>query len=258
MTQKAVSSSMWMRRPVLFAGALLTIGLAAPLSASVITYEETIQDTKDPLVFFDTRRDLERSQTLGDGSAPLVELDDAVIVTQNSVSDSFGRWVSDPVTYTHLFLPVGPVLKFDSASLQITAASVSGTPTVGPPPDLIEFLFGLGTPDDPVSANGQFLGYLNPANPFKEVMWQFSTGDSALIGLLLADDRLNVTVTPLGPGFIGEKPDDPSEPNGDKIAVRSSTLSVTYRVPEPTSMTLLLAAGLAAALVRKRSGSRRS
>ena len=232
-----------------------------PLRAAVITYEEVIRDTKDPLVFFDFRRDLERSRSLGDGSSPLVELDDAVIEAQNLVSDSFGRWGREPIAYSHVFQAVAPVESFLLASLKISAASVSGTPDNPLIPDFFELLLGLGTPDDMVVVDGIFVGYLNPANPFAEVTVEFSTGDAAVLGVLLADNRLDVTIIPMGPGFIGEppvEPEEPGEPNGDKIAVRSSTLSVTYTVPEPASVTLLLAAGVAALFARKRSTSRRA
>jgi hypothetical protein len=109
---------------------------------------------------------------------------------------------------------------------------VNTAPGEGFPPNFIEILLGLGTPDDPVLGDETDLGFF-PSSPFfGESTFVFDSGDVLLIGLLLADDRLNVTITPTGPGFL-------LEPEGDKISVRSSTLEVTYNVPEPATVSLI-------------------
>ena len=229
-------------------GALLSLMAVAPLQAAVITYEEIIEDLNAPLVFIDVIQNLQRTRTLGDGSPPEVEGNNLAIIVQNGVSASFGRWVNDPITYSHVFHSVGAVNSFVLASLEILASSVSPTPPEGFPPDFFELLFGIGTPDDPVDVDGNFIGYLTPGHPLQETTFQFSTGDTALIALLLENDRVRVTITPMGPGSIGEA-------DGDKIRVRSSTFQVTYQtqaVPEPGSAVLLAVGLLAAGLSRAR------
>ncbi len=226
---------------------LPSLMVTAPLHAGVITYEEILEDLNDPLVFIDVIQNLQRTRTLGDGSSPVVEGSDLTILLQNGVSGSFGRWVRDPVMYSHVFHSVGAVDSFVLASLEILASSVSPTPPPGFPPDFFELLFGIGTPDDPVVVDGNFIGYLTPGHPLKETTFEFSTGDTALIALLLENDRIRVTITPMGPGSIGE-------PEGDKIRVRSSAFQVTYQtqaVPEPGAAALLAAGLLAAGLCSK-------
>jgi len=219
-----------------------------PLHAGLVTYEEILLDLNDPLVFVDVIQNLQRTRTLGDGSPPEVEDGNINIIVQNGVSASFGRWVREPITYSHVFHSVGTVDSFVLASLEILASSVSPTPPPGFPPDFFELLFGIGTPDDPVDVDGNFIGYLTPGHPLKETTFEFSTGDTALIALLLENDRVRVTITPTGPGPIAEA-------QGDKIRVRSSTFQVTYRtqavVPEPGTATLLAAGLLAARLYSK-------
>jgi len=234
-------------------GALLlslpSLMVTAPLHAGVITYEEILEDLNQPLVFFDFLQNLQRTRTLGDGSPPVVTENDLVIQLQNAVSGSFGRWGTDPVMYSHVFQSVGMVDSFMLASLEILAASVSPTPPPGFPPEFFELLFGIGTPDDPVVVDGVMIGFLTPGHPFKETTLEFSTGDTALIALLLENDRIRVTITPMGPGSIGE-------PDGDKISVRSSAFQVTYQtqaVPEPGAAALLAAGLLAAGLYSKGS-----
>lgn len=230
-------------------GVLLSFLGSAPLHAGVITYEEILEDLNSPPVFFDFLQNLQRTRTLGDGSLPEVENNNLLIQLQNGVSDSFGRWGTDPVTYSHVFDSVGTVDSFLLASLQIRAASVSPTPPPGFPPEFFELLFGIGTPDDPVVVDGLFIGYLTPGHPLQETTFQYSTGDTALIALLLENNRIRVSITPMGPGSIGEA-------EGDKVSVRSSTFRVTYRVPEPAGASLLVAALLAAGLARKRRQAR--
>jgi hypothetical protein len=230
-------------------GVLLVLGSTAPLQAGVITYEEILEDLNDPLVFVDFLQNLQRTRTLGDGSPPEIEGNNRLIRVQNNVSPSFGRWGTDEVTYSHVFHSVGEVDSFLLASLEIRAASVSPTPQEGvPPPDFFELLFGIGIPDDPVVVDGQLIGYLTPGHPLQTTTFQYSTGDTALIELLLENDRINVSITPLGPGPI-------LEGNGDKVSVRSSTLRVTYQTgsaPEPGTGLLFSGGLLAAGLARKR------
>jgi len=228
--------------------ALFVLGCASPLRAGLITYEEILEDLNDPLVFIDVLQNLQRTRTLGDGSLPDITDNDLFIRVQNEVSDGFGRWQREPVTYAHVFHSVGPVDSFMLVSFQISAASVSPNPGEGFPPDSIELLLGIGEPDDPVEAEGIPLGYLTPGNPFAETVFEFSSGDTALIALLLDQDRIRVRITPTGPGWIGEA-------EGDKISVRSSTFRATYNtqaIPEPGAAGLLAAGLLAAGLARRR------
>jgi len=217
----------------------LLLVAAAPSWATAITYEETLEDLNNPFVVFDFPQNLQRTRNFGDGSPPSVLDNDLLISFLNDVSDNFGKWDAEPVTYSHIFVPIGPVESFESLRLTITAASVNTAPGEGFPPDFIEIILGLGTPDDPVEGDGTPLGFFPPSPFFGESTFVFDTESALLIGMFLADDRLDVTITPTGPGFL-------LEPNGDKISVRSSRLEVTYNVPEPATVSLLALALLAA------------
>lgn len=215
---------------------------ALPVQAGLVTYEEILEDVNNPFVVFDFPQDLVRTRTLGDGSAPDVDNGDFAIGNQNDVSNNFGRWTADEVSYTHVFIPIGDVASFQFLKLTITAASVNTSPTPGPPPDFFEIILGTGEPDDAVLGDGVFFGFL-PGSPFfAESTFTLENGNSAQIALLLNDNELAINITPLGPGGL-------FEPEGDRISVRSSTLQVTYVVPEPSMLLLfplLLAAGQAA------------
>jgi hypothetical protein len=230
-------------RASLAAFALLAAG--SSLEAGVITYVETLEDLNNPLVYLENfvPTNLDRTRSLGDGSPPQHQGIDLIIQNQNDVSHLFGQWTSDPVTYSHVFIPVGPISSFDTLRLTITAASVNTEPD-SVLPDLIEILLGTGQDDDPVHGDGVFLGFL-PSSPFLgQSTFQFETGNAILIGLLLANNRLDITVTPTGPGVLGEQ-------EHDRIAVRSSTLQATYAVPEPGTLSLLALSLLAAGIVRQ-------
>lgn len=214
------------------AGALASLAASVPAQAGIITYEEALVDARSFLPPIDYIRNLERTRSLGDGSVQTTG-DDSLIELENAVGEAFGRQSFDPVTYSHLFFPLGPVETFHLLTLQIVVGSVSGEPSSALP-DSIELLLGLGDPNDPVAVEGELLGYLSPTNPFATTTFEFSTGNAALIDLWLLDDRLDVTITPTGPGFILEP-----EPEGDRISVRSSTLQVQYELPEPVTLALL-------------------
>lgn len=225
--------------------ALLT---ALPVQAGVITYEEILEDVNNPFVVFDFPQDLLRTRTLGDGSLPAVQDADFIINFQNEVSNNFGRWSADEVSYKHVFVPVGDVAAFQLLRLTITAASVNTAPTPGPPLDFIEIILGTGDPDDTVLGDGVFFGFL-PGSPFfAESTFEFESGNAAQIALLLNDNELEINITPLGPGGL-------FEPEGDRISVRSSTLQVTYAlVPEPSMLSLLALLLVAGNLARGRGG----
>ena len=217
---------------------LTMVGILAAqgsLYAGVITYEEFIEDLAGPLF----AQNLERTRNFGDGTTEVTTngLIFRPVTNQNAVSPNFGRWSNQPVTYSHEFVPIGPVASFNMVRLSIAASSVSGTPD---PPVLINLLLGLGDPDDPVTVgnNDIFLGFLTPGGPgpLATTVFEFSTGNEAEILLLLDGNRMDITITPMGPGLI-------LEPDGDRISVRSSLFQMTYVVPEPAT-SLLLGVGL--------------
>lgn len=224
---------------------------ALPVQAGVITYEEILEDVNNPFVIFDVgpfAQDLVRTRTLGDGSPPDIDNGDFAIAIQNDVSNNFGKWTADEISYKHVFIPVGDVATFELLKLTITAASVNTAPTDGPPADFIEIILGTGDPDDVVLGDGVFFGFL-PGSPFfAESTFALENGNSAQIALLLNDNELGFSITPLGPGGL-------FEPDGDRISVRSSTLQVTYAVvPEPSTLSLLALFLAAGKLARARSG----
>jgi hypothetical protein len=236
-------------RAAILAGSFALLA-AFPAQAGVITYEEILEDVNNPFVVFDIlfAQDLVRTRTLGDGSAPDIVGGDFAISFQNDVSPNFGLWTASPVSYKHVFIPVGDVATFDLLKLTITAASVNTAPTDGPPPDFIEIILGTGDPDDVVLGDGVFFGFL-PGSPFfAESTFELENGNSAQIALLLNDNELEINITPLGPGGL-------FEPEGDRISVRSSTLQVTYAaVPEPSTLSLLALLLAAGKLARSRRG----
>jgi hypothetical protein len=215
--------------------------------AGVVFYAEVLQDQAGPLFGFDTVRDIDRARQLGNGDLFIVT-DDATIDFDNSVSTNFGVNTAEPVTYSHFFIAVPPVQEFVTLTLTIDAYSVSGgvDPNVDAATQAIQFLLGLGTvPDDPILVDGLFVGNLVP-NAFVETTFETFTGNELLIGLLLLDNRLDLTIVPSGPGPLGI-PDD--------VSIRRSQLTVHYFAPEPATLSLLgigLLTGLSLA-VRKQA-----
>jgi hypothetical protein len=202
---------------LLTAGALF-LAPSPSAHAAVLTYTETIEDISvAPILdFFDPNRDLLRTRTLGNGIV-LVEDDDAAIVSENAVTDSWGVSTFAPFSLNHIFV-ADSVTSFISATLTLEVFGAEGS---------------LG---DLVFVDFPFpLGILNAAGDNAPATTTLTTdiiGNpdivNFLLGLFLADSTLSVGVVPLLFDFM---------------SIHSSTLSVTYEapVPEPAMGLLTLA-----------------
>jgi hypothetical protein len=209
-------------RAALVAASLL---FAVPgADAAPVTYTEVIADVSGAPVadFFDFTRDLRRTRTLGSGAVSVEDVD-ATIVGDNLIGDGFGvSTLLTAVGWTHTFIAAPGVATFLSASLTLEVFGADDFPDIV----FVEFF--------PIGA-------VTPVGPDGFSTTVISTdiiGDPTLIdfvlGTLLADGALNVTVLPLLLDFT---------------SIRSSTFSVTYEpvsVPEP-STALLVLGGLVAA-----------
>ena len=120
---------------------LTMVGILAaqgPLYAGVVSYEEFIEDLAGPLIL----NQLQRTRNFGDGTTQ-VTTDGVTVTNENDVSANFGRFTDQPVTYSHEFVPIGPVASFEVLRLSIAANSVSGDPDSFVQ---INLLLGLGDP----------------------------------------------------------------------------------------------------------------
>jgi hypothetical protein len=195
----------------------------SPVLADPLTYIEVLDDPLDAVIAgFDLARDLRRVRVLPDGTV-LLEEDDATLAAEHSISPNFGLSTDTAITYSHFFTPAPAPDTFLLASLTIAAFDVNG------------FFFGIGFPNDPVQVEGPFVGFLNPGGPGIETLTTFATTNDTLISLALADNRIDVAITPAP--SLGTFP--------DFLAVRSSIFAVQYQVPEPATL-VLMATGLAA------------
>jgi hypothetical protein len=215
----------------LLAGVLF-LAAARPAAAETITYTETIADSSYATLFdlFDLTRDLTRTRTFGDGSIQ-VETDDATIISENALSDTWGFSTFFPMVWTHIF-PLDPsATTFLHASLTLDVIGVdSGLPDIV----FVDFFpVGALTPGATDVQSTTYLSTDGLADP------------NSAIAFFLADGQLNVIILPLILDFM---------------TIRSSTLEVTYDadpVPEPTTAVLLMS-GLAIAEGRRRRHRSRS
>ena len=215
---------------IILAASALFLAPVTPARAAVFTYSETISDSNNllncvPMIvscdLLDLGRDLSRTRKLGDGTV-LVENDDAVIASENSVSDTWGVSTFLPFALNHIFV-ADPVTSFISATLtlEVYGAEASLGDLV-----FVDFPFPLGV----LNANGDNA-------PSTTTLTSDIIGDQDLVnfllGLMLTDKTVMVGVLPL---------------LFDVMSIHSSTLTVTYEgpvpqgveVPEPVSGLLML------------------
>ena len=187
-------------------------------AAATITAYELLADTNCASTnlagCLDTR-DLTRDR-FKTGSGLTTEGVDATIVSENSVSASFGTFTSDDVTYTHMLTWISPLPTFQSVMLTLLAydahpnpAGNANDPVVGDSVDLGNLITGAGTISTTVFSSFDLLATIQ-------------------------DGLLVVTIDPSPGGGI----------NLDRLNLFSSKLEVTYQdtasaVPEPASLTLL-------------------
>ena len=211
--------------------AAAAVAAPIPAAAAPVTYTETIEDLNffTFLDLFDVTRDLTRTRT-GDGAAG-VEMDDATIISENLLSDTFGISTAlIPITWQHVFPSGAAVDTYIQGKLTLEMIGVDA--------DFPDFVFVEFFP----------IGVLNVGGMDTPSTTTFSTDGlpdpDALISFILADGRLDVGIWPLALDFM---------------TIRSSTLEVTYEpvtteptaVPEPATAVLLLG-GLAAGAWRRR------
>jgi len=192
---------------------------ARTASADTFTYRETIEDTSNPtFILYDFGQDLNRTRVLGDGTVEFTS-SDSTIKSEND-ADGFGLSSVNDITWTHLFVDVPPAQQFVSASVEITAYGASGeTVRVGRSRVTIN--------NDKVFIDGVELGALNAAGAFRTTTTLFDLGSAVDLSVLLADGRLEVTVDPKGPGFLGLPV--------DAISIQKSVFEVIYKNFEETT-----------------------
>jgi hypothetical protein len=222
---------MLLRKSSLFRFTVATIAtllIAGSSSAITITASETITD---PAPFELTDRNLSRIRQ-SDAGIFLIEGDEATIVSENSVSDSFGILNTTDVSYQHNLQWLDPAVdSYQNATLSITA-------------------FGNLAGDDIVIADTFQLGSLT--NGTLATLFfsnsTFSSSNPVQLNALLLDGVLNVSIDKNnGAGFFGSL---------NAFSVFNSSLTVQYTpVPEPLSMSLLAAGLLGGARLRKRSAA---
>ncbi len=192
---------------------------ARTASADTFTYRETIEDTSNPtFILYDFGQDLSRTRVLGDGTVQFTG-SDSTIKSEND-ADGFGLSSTDDITWTHIFIDLPPAQQFVSATVEIAAFGASGeTVRVGGRRITIN--------NDKVSVDGVELGALNAAGAFRTTTTLFDLGSAVDISVVLADGRLEVSVDPKGPGFLGLPV--------DAISIQKSVFEVTYKNFEETT-----------------------
>ena len=189
--------------------------VSSSLRAEPVTFTgwETILD-KD---LSSTSRDLVRMRDDSSTLVPIVEDSDAVVADENDVSDGFGLFNKQDVTFTHdLSWLTPPVGFYIEAKLVITAYDVNGN-------------------NDEVIVDGIEIGTLDEGGLlFRISATVFETSDDVLLEGILGDHTLEVKI---------------DKSSNDKITIVGSTLWVEYLpledgtpgggpVPEPATIAL--------------------
>jgi hypothetical protein len=203
------------------------LAAAQPAAAAPITYSEKIEDHNFLTIFdlLDATRNLTRTRTLG-GDPPVVETDDATIVSENVLSDNWGMSTAlVTIKWQHVFPSAIAVDTYLQAKLTL---EMIGVDAAVPDSVFVEF-FNVGP--------------LNAGGTDTQSTTTFSTDGlpdpNAVISFFLADGKLDVMAWPLALDFM---------------TIRSSTFEVTFEpvaVPEPTTAVLILS-GVAAGAWRRR------
>lgn len=213
---------------------LVLLGVAAVAcspfaSAGIVHATESIIDARG-LDLFDNNFTRERSNDAGYYD---LETDHATIRTENQISQSFGIYDNQDVSYAHdvtWFNP--PAGSYLSATLTIYAWGALGD-------------------DNEVRIEGSFAGTINPTQIFDLgfTSTEFTSNDGSTLDLLLGDGQLFVDIDKNADATIFGFPWDGLR----SFSVYGSVLDVEYvAVPEPSALLLLITAGASSLLMLRR------
>ena len=196
----------------------LSLVLVMPSISLGIPYT-AYEQISDPLPFDLFSRDLRRTRVDNTGST--IETNEATIIAQNNVSDSFGITNKNDVSYRHRVDWINPSsVSFIEYELQIKAFGNVGSNEV-----VFADSFSLGT----LKNGGLFSLFFSTT--------VFSGNNAPVLNAVLADGFLDITIDKnRNAGFFGRK---------NKVSIYDSKLTVKYEgaaaaaaVPEPGTVFL--------------------
>ncbi len=207
----------------------VAVGAASFASAGVVTAYEFLNDPPP----FDLDRDLSRTRWNDQGYFD-VSNNEAAIVSENNVSNSFGVVSNNTVSYSHrLDWLTPPAGTFLSAELTIYA-------------------WGSVGDDDRVYLESNFVGTINATQLWDLGFTQttFAGNDGVILDFLLGDGQLDIEIDKNVYGGLS---------NLNVFSIYGSKLEVSYvAVPEPSSMLFVLTAGVSSLLFLRRNRARRA
>lgn len=214
-----------MKKLVVLLSLILSIGavLWTPATSSAVTVTAW-ERLADPQPFDPFNRNLARTRANDVGYFDF-EGDDATIIAENAMSDSFGILSVDDVSYRHLVDWLDPEAgNFTGATLNISA-------------------FGVLGGNDVVFADTINLG---PLQNGIFTVTAFQSSNPLVLNLLFADDMLEIFINKnLNANFLG---------NLNLFSAYESELRVSYEaVPEPATLLFLSSGLMGVAFMRRRA-----